>query len=356
MLPKRYRDVMPQPPPSLPPSTTIPDELDSSLASNPAPTIPVNPPPLTDNGGPSTDDNGSPLRRMLRTPKNIFGLLRQYFSNQRPATDPEELVTLPDLSPSAHFDSTSTSPNFASPFYPFPNESSFRLGHWYWNEGVQKSKQGFKQLLEIVGDPTYDPNDVRNTKWDQINQTLGCNKEDGEEEGEWMDEDAGWKKTRIKISVPFHRRMKSPGAQDYVGADLYHRSLVDVMKERIADPHMARHFHLEPYELFWKPTDEHQEVKIHGEIYASPAFLQAHQDLQNSPPEPDCDLPRVVVALMFYSDSTHLTSFGHSQLWPCYLFFGNESKYRRCKPSCNLCSHVAYFQKVGGISLRHAQC
>lgn len=47
---------------------------------------------------------------------------------------------------------------------------------------------------------------------------------------------------------------------------------------------------------------------------------------------------------MFWSDATQLTSFGNAKLWPCYLFFGNKSKYRRCRPSCNLCCHVAYFE------------
>ena len=54
---------------------------------------------------------------------------------------------------------------------------------------------------------------------------------------------------------------------------------------------------------------------------------------------------------MFWSDATHLTQFGNSQLWPCYLFIGNESKYRWCKPSCNSCSHIAYFQKVRAQSI-----
>ena len=49
---------------------------------------------------------------------------------------------------------------------------------------------------------------------------------------------------------------------------------------------------------------------------------------------------------MFSSDATQLTSFGNSSLWPCYLYFGNESKYCRYKPSNKLCNHVAYFQKV----------
>ena len=161
-----------------------------------------------------------------------------------------------------------------------------------------------------------------------------------------MDTDAGWKKTRVEISVPFHRRMKNPGVSKFIGVELHHRSLVEVIKERVSDPHTAAQIHLEPYELLWKPTPQHREVKMHGEIYTSEAFREAHNALQNSPPEQDCEMPRVVAALMFWSDATHLTQFGSSQLWPCYMFLGNESKYRRCKPSCNLCSHVAYFQKV----------
>lgn len=49
---------------------------------------------------------------------------------------------------------------------------------------------------------------------------------------------------------------------------------------------------------------------------------------------------------MFASDETHLTSFGDEQLWPVYMYFGNESKYRRSKSSLKLFEEVAYFQKV----------
>jgi hypothetical protein len=49
---------------------------------------------------------------------------------------------------------------------------------------------------------------------------------------------------------------------------------------------------------------------------------------------------------MFWSDATHLTNFRNAKLWPLYMFFGNESKYRRCKLSCNACEHVAYFETV----------
>jgi hypothetical protein len=334
LLPKRYRDILPQPAPSLPPATDPPVPPASDSDSNHD---------LSSSNAAQSDDSRSlhsRVRKVFRTRRNIFGLVRQYFCERLPAADPEEFVTLADLS-SAPVGSLATT----AKFYPFPNENSFRLGQWYWNGGVHKSQQGFKDLVNIVSDPNFDPNDVRHTKWDKINTILGDNVDDNVA-GEWIDEDAGWKKTRIQISVPFHHRMEDPGPRNFVAAELYHRSLVEVIVERIKDPHTGVHFHMEPFKLLWQPTDQHEEVRMHGEIYTSDAFHQAHNTLQESPGEPNCDLPRVVVALMFWSDSTHLTSFGNSHLWPLYLFIGNESKYRRCKPSCNLCSHIAYFQHV----------
>lgn len=280
--------------------------------------------------------------------------MRKFFSDKAPLHDPEELVTLEQLSPSTGAPGRPASPHgppSAFPFHPYPNKTSFRLGDWYWNGGDQKSKKGLKDLIEIVGDPKYNPNDVHKTNWDTIDDALGssADRDEGDSVNEWMDHDAGWKQTQIQITVPFHSRMSNPGVRTYASVDLYHRSLVEVIQERLSNSHDAAQFHMEPYELLWKPTEHHKEVKLHGELYTSEAFIETHRELQESPREPDCDLQRVVVSLMFWSDATHLTSFGNAHLWPCYLFLGNESKYRRCKPSCNLCSHVAYFQSVRRI-------
>jgi len=112
-----------------------------------------------------------------------------------------------------------------------------------------------------------------------------------------------------------------------------------------------RHFHYEPYELLWKSGNEAEEVQVHGELYTSAAFLAEHKKLLQSPPEPGCDALRAIVALMFWSDETHLTSFGNAKLWPCFLYFGNDSKYWWAKPSCHLCNHIVYFQMVSSFSL-----
>ena len=191
------------------------------------------------------------------------------------------------------------------------------------------------------------PNDIRRTRWSDINTRLAVNDYDeSENDEEWLDGDAGWKKTPVFIDVPFHQRMKNPGHQNTAVADLYHRSLVSVIKEKLANPSDDEKFHYEPYDLFWKPDNESDEVRVHGELYTSTAFRDAHRHVNEAPGEPGCEAPRCVIAMMFWSDATHLTSFGNAKLWPCYLFFGNESKYRRCKPSLNLCNHVAYFQNV----------
>jgi hypothetical protein len=127
---------------------------------------------------------------------------------------------------------------------------------------------------------------------------------------------------------------------------LYHRSLVAVLREKLANVQDSKLFHCEPYELHWTPPHLDVEVAIYGDLYTSPAFHEAHREVQNLPAEPGCDLPRVVAGPMFWSDATQLTSFGNAKLWPTYMYFGNESKYRRCKPSCHLSNHVANFETV----------
>jgi len=288
--------------------------------------------------------------QIFQTPRNAFGLFRRYLSENFRSHDPEEHIDLPDLS-----EDIPTEGGTPDDFHPYPNASSFLLGDWYWNRGIQKSRDSFRELLSIVGDPEFRPDDVRDTQWNKIDSKLGMNNFDQENtaDEEWLDEDAGWKKTPVRISVPFAKRQtKTPGPRDFIVGDLYHRSFVSVIREKLASPQDDRHMHYEPFQLFWRRPDTRDDVRVHGELYTSPAFLAAQRELQESPGEPGCSLPRVVLALMFWSDATQLTSFGTAQLWPAYLCFGNESKYRRCKPNCHLFNHVAYFQSVSHFLLR----
>jgi hypothetical protein len=272
---------------------------------------------------------------------------------ERPLHDPEDYVTPQDLC-EINTDTIPLvdGPSGGQPFYPYPNQNSFSLGDWYWNQGIHKSQDGFRKLIDIVGDQDFRAADIQSTNWTRINAILAENVDDDHSPHDlahrWLGEDTGWKRTAISISVPFHHRMAIPGPRSYLAGDLYHRSIVSVIRERVTND--DRHFHYEPYELLWKSGDEAEEIRVHGELYTSAAFLSEHEKLLQSPAEPGCDALRAIVALMFWSDETHLTSFGNAKLWPCYMYFGNDSKYRRAKPSCHLCNHVAYFQTVGFFS------
>ncbi|KAG2342260.1 hypothetical protein BDR05DRAFT_1000901 [Suillus weaverae] len=193
-LPMRFRDVLPQPPPTVPLETDL-----------------------------------------------LHRLVWQYFSSEVPSHDPEEYVSITDLSfipgsPEAiegsHALAASTSD---SQYHPYPNHLSFELGDWYWNQGLQKSQGDYEKLLQILGGSSFNATDVGSTHWKKINSQLGSNeynKGDGEE---WEDEDVGWKRTAVTIQVPFSCTTKMPGPRLHEVAQLYHRSLVAVLQEKLAN-------------------------------------------------------------------------------------------------------------------------
>ena len=97
-LPLRYRDILPNPPAALPPPPLLPTP-EAAL------------PPLLAN---------SPPRGVLKSPRNKFGLFRQYYATHFPEHDPDEHTTSDDL-----LDSSSA--NLADMIHPYPNLSSFLL-------------------------------------------------------------------------------------------------------------------------------------------------------------------------------------------------------------------------------------
>jgi hypothetical protein len=319
-------------------------------------------------------------REKLTSNPNTFGLYREYPAGiiSFPLHDPEdeqrpqdffEIESLQQLLTSSESplipESTSLgSTSVESPsslevdgvehqeLWPYPNKSSFLLGSWYWGDKSQKSRQDFADLVKIITDKDFSASDIGKTSWNSINKALG-----GQHPGVNIShpfDDAGWNQDNVRIQVPFHSLTGAPGVRDHDVGTFFYRDIIDILKEKVSGPDF-NHFHLEPHRLLWQkpsrsgnpsetPTPAQQ---VYGELYHSQAFLEAHQEIQQAPSKPlDCDLPRAVAALMFASDETHLTQFGETKLWPLYMFFGNESKYRRCQPSLHTCSHVAYFIKV----------
>ncbi|KAG6905506.1 hypothetical protein DXG01_002327 [Tephrocybe rancida] len=318
-----------------------PDEGASSSAETPSVfQAPSNAllPPLPDQA--NTNDPTHPAKRARKfsskyqdyVPKNTFGMFRHY--QNLPTHDPESNTSADALSKIRQ-----TLPlDRAVVYMPYPNYNAFKLGHWYWNEGAQKSQQSFKSLISIVGDKNFNPDDVRAVNWKKINTKLGLNNWDKDE---WEEADAGWRVSSVSIQVPFHSNTAHPGVHEFVVKSFYHRSLVSVILEKLQQNKMdIPHFHLELYDLMWRTHLQKEPIRLHGKIYTSSSFAKAHSDLQATPHEPGCDLPCYVVALMFWSDGTHLTDFGTASLTPLYMQFGNDSKYWHCKPSAHLTEHL----------------
>jgi len=154
----------------------------------------------------------------------------------------------------------------------------------------------------------------------------------------------------IRVNAPFHKRTLQKCPKEFEVGILHHCKLMTIIRERITRPSVHPHLHFEPYKFFWQLDNATELVWVHGGLYTSEAFIDAHNKLQDSPPEPECSLPRVVLGLMFSSDGTQLMSFSTAKLWPIYLLIGNESKNRRSKPSCQAFEHVAYLEMASKTS------
>ena len=324
-----------------------------------------------------------------RTKRKVFGLFREYCRESFPKHDPEaaidrELLLDPINQPSADSylevlptsnpcssSNAHSSPSPAIPpelcshhtaavalvstrssadsnvasFHPYPNWTSFRLRQWYWTGSPKKSESTFKELIEILTDRRFCAEDIVGINWKSINEKLlkGETHSSTSDSLDTLPDD--WYETDVQISMPVHSKGDEPGIHVYEAVTLCHRKLVSMIRSKVTDRSVFPHLHLEPYKLFWKPNSA-EPVRVHREVYTSPAFIEAHDTLQRSPPEPDCTRERVVIALMFSSDGTHLTDYGDAKLHPLYVEFGNESKERRSKQSNGCFEHVAYFESV----------
>ena len=124
---------------------------------------------------------------------------RRYHAKEPLVHDPDDIISLNELfNVSEPALNNSTESTNSTAFYPYPNRNLFLLGDWYWNGGTQKLQASFKNLLDIVGSPEFDPEDVQSTKLGQINRKLADNDQE-----EWMDVDAGWMQKPITITVPY---------------------------------------------------------------------------------------------------------------------------------------------------------
>ncbi|RXW14870.1 hypothetical protein EST38_g10985 [Candolleomyces aberdarensis] len=312
-------------------------------------------------GIPSTENPPStPPIPVKETHKNAFGLYKRYQTKEDIPHDPDAYTGLEDLceepaeglvrtleredSDSSAGSASKSSIEPEQPdLSPYPNRSCYELGDWYWSDDSGKSKESFNKLVSIVTSDHFSTEDVKAADWEGINRVLGSSEfEKGDSGQQWQGDGTSWNTTPVTIQVPFNRSCKPPpeGPKPYTVEEFRYRPLLPLIVDKIKSTSGQEFFHHIPHELRWQPGPEKADVRVHCEMYQSDAFLHAYEEVQSLPAPDGCDLPRCVVGLMFASDETMLTSFGNAKLWPLYMFFANDSKYRRNKQSLKLGDHL----------------
>lgn len=283
------------------------------------------------------------VREQFRTLANKFGWARLY--KGRPPRVPDEELDVADHStPTQATNAAKKKRTLADISSPYPNVSSFLFDHRFWTSGGKKSCQARDEAQALHGRPDYVPKDMHSANLGKIEETLR-----GRAKSMPWENEHGWRKTLITIGIPVgeksttatrqsdaihssritqHEAFENTPAEHAIPGEhfaipgFHHRSICDIIKETFAIDPAAHDFHYNPFELMHFAADKPSE-RVHGELYTSDSWLEADAKLQFSPPEPECELPRAIAAMMIWSDATHLSQFGHSKAWPIYLFFGN---------------------------------
>ncbi|THU77289.1 hypothetical protein K435DRAFT_824372 [Dendrothele bispora CBS 962.96] len=175
----------------------------------------------------------------------------------------------------------------------------------------------------------------------------------------------GWLEGSVTLRLPAEGiKQAESGAPEYVVDGIFYRKLLILIRNAFQSP-ISKTFHFVPFKLYRttsspfstistsSPSTPHMQ-RLFSEVYNSEAMIQEHEKIMiseskkfQSQHDPRVPTPEnVVAAILLWSDATHLASFGTASLWPVYPFFGNQSKYRRSKPTMFAAHHLAYLPNL----------
>ncbi|KAF8156740.1 hypothetical protein B0H34DRAFT_657986 [Crassisporium funariophilum] len=234
---------------------------------------------------------------------------------------------------------------------PFKNFSRFLLMSWFYNSSNTKSIGELQTLVkDVLLHDDFKINELeafnatnKHALMDAHQESAGTS-ESGERLG-FLDDT--WIKGTVNIFLPCDKvRHESEDAAPQFPVDVYYRKPLDVIRAALSEPDAER-FHTFPFKAFWKPSEDDVEERLYSETFTGDAWNDAYEQIQQEHLHgPNENIEAFMVGLMIWSDSTFLAQFGTADLWPIYLYFGNQSKYTRCKPSSFSAHHIAYMPKV----------
>lgn len=296
-----------------------------------------------------------------RTCPNSYGVYRIYPAGE-PSYSPDEIYSL-DL---VIDDSVETAKNSEedlesrpwwavavsseSYYAPFPTASHFRLIQWFYDGSTSKTLSSLDDLVQnVLLSSDFKREDLIGFRAAREAERLdqSCHTQSR------FSADDGWIESSVKISLPSERVQHASEelAPKFEVPGLLHRRLLNVIKAALQET-WTKQFHLFPYQEFWEPSPGSPPKRVYSELHTSDAFLAEHDKIRGANcnrSDSGSQMENVIVAIMLWSDSTHLTSFGNATLWPIYVYVGNLSKYIRSKPLSNCAHHLAYIPKVNHL-------
>jgi hypothetical protein len=380
-LPKAYKDFVPS---SLTGITS--DILRLTGPATPHPSHPSEIPlSLIDSGAPNVSTPPAPpVATAHLTEPNEFGVFRCY--SRTPQRDPEDEVGSAELCDSPNFAVVSAQPaphplqgfgrqavagveeepeTSDQPWYaPFKNASVYHIMNWKYSGSRLKSNKEINRLFSIFKLPDFLKADFEDvTSVEREEQRL-----DEHINSKHFPSADGWRKGSVEIPLPMEgvKHKSEEDAPKFEVGGIWYRPLLGVIKSAYEDVSM-RSFHLIPFKLFQSegadiptassvfPTNSDCEDKmppnserIYTEVYTSDAMLEEDEKIRTMPrsSEDNPDIEYIIAAILLWSDSTHLTSFGTACLWPIYCLFAGLSKYLRCCPTMFAAHHLAYIPHV----------
>ena len=162
-----------------------------------------------------------------------------------------------------------------------------------------------------------------------------------------------WKTTSVHIPIPDRKPHRSMDSMLHFMVDgLYYRPFMEVIKETI-DSDDTMTFHYTPFRHYWRNPTGGADQRVYDEMYTADSWIREQEKIDALPREDGDDLERSIVGMQIWSDATRLADFGGASFCPVYLYFPNQSKYHRGKPTAKACHHVAYIPHVS-LRLDHS--
>jgi hypothetical protein len=263
-------------------------------------------------------------------------MLEGLMDDAMPTQHPSEVTAITEASPS-------TSVNR---FYPFLNATVFRCMNWFQQASGIVSAAEFDRLIrEVILSDDFTREDLMGFN---TTRELARIDKHGSTNVPFSADD-GWKKGSVMLHLPKTKAKHASEAASPQAAisDIHYRPLTEVIKAACQSS-QAKEFHWVPFKLLHQSQTGDPPVRAYTDIYNSNAMLEedariraAGRDLND-----DADTEIAVLAMLLWSDSTHLANFGTASLWPVYLYFGNISKYVRGRPNAHAAYHIAYIPSV----------